>query len=88
MSRQIFEECNDLANNGLNNKGNGNLSKFLLKYLELSKDMGKEETAYGAISELPPSESLVNIDKRVDIVVSMCEEQLTNLRQQTVSMVR
>ncbi|MBE6149956.1 MAG: hypothetical protein E7170_04470 [Firmicutes bacterium] len=88
MSKQIFEDCNDLANNGLNNKGKGNLSKFLLGYLKLSQSMGKEDIAYEAIAELPPSAALVNPDPRVDIVVSMCEEELTKTQQQTVSMVR
>jgi len=82
MSKKTFEVCSGIANNNLNNKGN--LSEFLKAYLNLAKEMGKEEIAYEAISEIPPSEALVNKDPKVDIIVSMCEQSLMNVRQNIV----
>ncbi len=79
MGKQKFEDCNRFANNNLNNKGN--LSEFLKGYLILAQAMGKEEIAYEAVIELPPSAAFDNPDPRVDVVVSMCEQTMINNRQ-------
>lgn len=76
--RQSFENCNRLANNNLNNKGN--LSEFLKGYLILAQAMGKDEIAYEGIAELPPSHAFNNPDPRVDIVISACEQNLVNVK--------
>ena len=86
MSRQNFENCNRLANNNLNNKGN--LSEFLKSYLVLAEAMGKENIAYEAVTELPPSQSFDVPDPRIDVVVSLCEESLENIKENAVSMNR
>ena len=76
--RQSFENCNRLANNNLNNKGN--LSEFLKGYLILAQQMGKENIAYEGILELPPSSAFNNPDPRVDIIIDACEQNLVNVQ--------
>jgi hypothetical protein len=85
MNKEYFENCNKLANNNLNNKGN--LSEFLKSYLVLAQSLGLEQIASAAIVELPPSTSFNNPDPRVDVVVSLCEQSLSNVKE-NVSMVR
>lgn len=75
MNRIIFENCNKLANNNLNNKGN--LSEFLKSYIELASNMGMQNIAYESIIELPPSQAFNNPDPRLDVIISMCEQNYT-----------
>lgn len=85
MSVQKFEECNRLANINLNNKGQ--LSEFLKSYLSLSQELGKEQIAYEGIVELPPSNTLNNPDPSIDVIVSVCEQSLSNMKNtDTISM--
>lgn len=86
MNRQDFENCNRLANNNLNNKGN--LSEFLKSFLIFSQSMGKEQDAYSWITELPPSHAFNNPDPRVDVIISACEQSLVDVKQNTVEMTR
>lgn len=82
MSVQKFEECNRLANINLNNKGQ--LSEFLKGYLSLSQELGKEQIAYEGIVELPPSNALNNPDPSIDVIISVCEQSLSNIRSDKV----
>ena len=74
--RKSFENCNKIANNNLNNKGN--LSEFLVSYIDFADKMGMGIEGRELVSEIPFANVLNNPDYRVDVIINKCEQSLSN----------
>lgn len=74
MSKELFEKFNEQANYNLGVRGN--LSKVMVSGLELAKSMGKENIALKQLFELPPSNTLVHPDQRLDGIKAICETMI------------